>query len=80
MEKIGKPFVRLIIRNTNVLTNYLIPYLNNLNFISKKSRDFQDFKIISTSLYNGRYRKDEIKSLLVKLSYRIILDYLLTRM
>lgn len=65
----SKPFVRLIIRNTNVLTNYFIPYLNNLNFISKKSRDFQDFKIICTSLYNGTYRKDEIKSLLVKLSY-----------
>lgn len=65
----SKPFVRLIIRNTNVLTNYFIPYLNNLNFITKKSKDFHDFKIICTSLYNGTYRKDEIKSLLVKLSY-----------
>jgi LAGLIDADG endonuclease len=65
----SKPFVRLVVRNTNILTNYLIPYLDNIKFISKKSKDFEDFKIICTSLYNGTYRNDEIKSLLVKLSY-----------
>lgn len=65
----SKPFVRLTIRNTNILNNYLIPYLNNFKFISKKGKDLEDFKIISNSLYNGTHIIDEIKDLIIKLSY-----------
>lgn len=42
-----------------------------MTFVTKKSKDFNDFKIISTAIYNGAYRNEEIKSLILKLSYTI---------
>lgn len=38
-------------------------------FITKKGKDFYDFKIICTAVYNGTYRTEEIKLLILKLSY-----------
>ena len=37
-EEINKPrsLIRVRITNTNILTNYFIPFLNNLKFITKK--------------------------------------------
>lgn len=65
----NKPIAVLRIKNTNVLTNYLIPYLENMTFITKKGMDFNDFKLISTAMYNGAYRIEEIKILILNLSY-----------
>lgn len=65
----SKPMVRLLVRNVNVLRNYLIPFLDNMTFISKKGKDFRDFKVICNALYNGIHRNEEIKSLIIKLSY-----------
>ena len=66
----ARSLVRVRITNTNILTNYFIPFLNNLKFITKKkSKDFYDFKIICNTIYNGLYRNEEIKSLILKLSY-----------
>ncbi|RYE15551.1 MAG: hypothetical protein EOP34_02825 [Rickettsiales bacterium] len=67
--KNSKPLAVLTIRNTNILINYLIPYLENMQFITKKGKDFYDFKIICTAVYNGTYRLEEIKPLILKLSY-----------
>lgn len=64
-----KPFVKLVVRNVNVLRNYLIPFLDNMTFRSKKGKDFKDFKVICNTLYYGANRNEEIKSLIVKLSY-----------
>ena len=65
----SKPLVRLTIRNTSLLINYFIPFLNNMKFQTKKGKDFEDFKIICTALYNGTHRSDDIKSLILDLSY-----------
>jgi hypothetical protein len=65
----AKPLRRLIISNTNVLMNYLIPFLENKRFVTKKGKDFQDFKIICKAIYDGAYRNEEIKLLILKLSY-----------
>ena len=65
----AKCLIRLTISNINILTNYFIPYLENKRFITKKGKDFQDFKIICRAIYNGAYRTEEIKSLILKLSY-----------
>lgn len=65
----SKPMVKLVIRNTNVLINYFIPFLENMEFFSKKGKDFKDFKIISVAIHNGAFRNDIIKSLIIKLSY-----------
>ena len=65
----SKPLAVVTIRNTNILINYLIPYLENMQFITKKGKDFYYFKIICTAVYNGTYRIEEIKPLILKLSY-----------
>ena len=64
-----RSLVRVRITNTNILTNYFIPFLNNMKFITKKREDFNDFKIICNAIYNGVHRNEEIKSLILKLSY-----------
>src|SRR4051812_36785827 len=48
-----KPAKKLVIRNTNILVNYFIPFFDNTTFITKKGKDFQDLKIISTAIYKG---------------------------
>ena len=65
----SKPLAVLMIKNTNILVHYLIPYLDNMPFITKKGKDFYDFKILSIAIYNGTHRLDEIKALLLELSY-----------
>lgn len=64
----SKPIVSLTIKNIHVLTNYFIPFFSECNFISKKGLDFEDFKILSKSIYIGAYREKRIKDLIIKLS------------
>lgn len=49
----SKPTVNLDIRDLRILHNYLIPYLQKLNFLSKKGLDFADFKIICKKYIMG---------------------------
>ena len=64
----GKSSVLLIIKNINVLNNYLIPLFSDMRFLTKKSKDFCDFKIICKAVYEGLYRKEKIRPLILKLS------------
>ena len=64
----SKSSVLLLIKNIRILYNYLIPFLNEVEFLSKKSKDFKDFKIICRTIYFGADLNNEIKSLLLKLS------------
>ncbi|RYE15661.1 MAG: hypothetical protein EOP34_02310 [Rickettsiales bacterium] len=68
---IGKslPLAVLMIKNIHVLNNYLIPFLSEEEFMTKKGIDFLDFKLICNIVYNGGQRKEEIASLVLKLSY-----------
>lgn len=65
----SKPTVTFDIRDIRILHNYFIPYLNKLDFLSKKSLDFSDFKIICKAVYNGVHKNSDLKDLLVKLSH-----------
>lgn len=65
----SKSSVALTIKNVRVLNNYLVPFLDDMSFLTKKGKDFQDFKILCKVVYNGGYRKDEIKRIMLKLSY-----------
>lgn len=65
----SKPLVKVKITNTNVIVNYFIPFLNTMSFVTKKGKDFNDFKIISTAVYNGCHRNEEIKNNILTLSY-----------
>lgn len=58
----------LVIKDIHVLNNYLIPYLDELVFHSKKGLDFQDFKLICEAIYKGAHRNKIIKDLILKLS------------
>jgi len=40
-----------------------------MEFITKKGKDFIDFKIICEAVYNGSHKNNNIKSLILKLSY-----------
>lgn len=65
----SKPLVKVKITNTNVILNYFIPFLNAMSFVTKKGKDFNDFKIISTAVYNGCHRNEEIKNSILTLSH-----------
>ena len=67
--RLGKPSVIFAIKNIFILNNYLIPYFESIEFLTKKDKDFEDFKIICKAVYNGSHKIDEIKSLILKLSY-----------
>lgn len=64
----SKSSVSLTITNINVLNNYLIPFLSDMEFLTKKGKDFNDFKIICRAIYVGAHRKEDIKSLILNLS------------
>lgn len=65
----SKSSVALTIKNVKVLNNYLIPYLDNMTFLTKKGKDFQDFLLICNIVYKGASIKDDIKKIMLKLSY-----------
>nr|YP_009574415.1 hypothetical protein [Arthrobotrys musiformis]QBM31683.1 hypothetical protein [Arthrobotrys musiformis] len=64
----SKSSVLLIIKDIRILHNYLISFLDKLTFLSKKAQDFNDFKLICNTVYNGAHKKDPVKSLILKLS------------
>ena len=59
------------IRNILLLRNYLLPFLSDFTFLSKKGLDFADFKIICETLYKGAHKNSLIRELLIKLSLRM---------
>lgn len=72
----SKPLVTFMIKNVHILNNYFIPFFSSeegayssQEFITKKGKDFSDFKIICKAIYIGAHRREEIKSLILKLSY-----------
>jgi hypothetical protein len=64
----SKSTVSITIQNINVLNNYLIPFFGNEEFLTKKGKDFYDFKIICKVIYEGGHRIEKIKALILKLS------------
>jgi LAGLIDADG endonuclease len=64
----SKSSVLFIIKDIRILQNYLIPFFDKINFLSKKAQDFKDFKIMSRVVYYGAHKKEPIKSLVLKLS------------
>lgn len=64
----SKSSVLLIIQNIHILNNYFITYLEDVQFITKKGKDFKDFKLICKAVYIGAHKINEIKTLILKLS------------
>ena len=51
------------------LFNIFIPFLDSLDFKSKKALDFSDFQLMTTLIYQGKHLIPEIKSFILQLSY-----------
>ena len=51
-----------------MLNNYLIPFFENEEFLTKKGKDFYDFKFICKVIYEGGHRIEKIRTLILKLS------------
>lgn len=64
----SKSTATLTIKNINVLNNFFIPLFSDVEFFTRKAKDFHDFKIICKLVYDGAHRKEEVRSLLLKLS------------
>jgi hypothetical protein len=64
----SKASVLILIKNIHILNNYFVPYLSDMQFITKKGKDFEDFKLICRLLYTGAHKDNDIKSLILKLS------------
>lgn len=54
--RLGKPTVIFSIKNVFVLNNYLMPFLDSMEFISKKGNDFKDLKVIYEAVYKGSHK------------------------
>jgi hypothetical protein len=68
-RKDNKSSVAITVKNVKFLNNCFIPFLDDMIFLTKKGQDFQDFKTICRVVYNGAYRNEEIKKIILKLSY-----------
>ena len=64
-----KSKLKLSITQLDYLINIFIPFLETMEFKSKKILDFEDLKFISTLIYQGKYLRPEIKDLILKISY-----------
>jgi hypothetical protein len=65
----SKSQIKLVITQIDYLNNIFIPFLESLNFLSKKSLDFHDFKLLTTIIYQGKFLLPEIKKFIIRVSY-----------
>ncbi len=68
-RKNSKSSVSLIIKNVRVLNNCFVPFLDDMPFLTKKGKDFKDFKIICKVVHKGAHKNGEIEKIILKLSY-----------
>lgn len=70
-SRLGKPTVIFLIKNIFILNNYFLPFMENMVFISKKGKDFLNFKIICNAVYKGSHKIEEIRALILGLTYNM---------
>ena len=67
-RKLANGIVKLKISQIDYLFNIFIPFLNTLDFQSKKKLDFNDFKYITTLIYQGKHLIPEIREFIIQIS------------
>lgn len=60
----GKPMTFITINQTDFLINVLIPFFENLIWLSKKEKDYQDWKLILNIIKQGKHFTAEGKELI----------------
>ena len=63
-RKNSKSSVLFIIKDIRILYNYLIPFFDKVDFLSKKVQDFKDFKIICQAVYYGAHKEEPMYNLI----------------
>jgi hypothetical protein len=63
-----KPMSTMIISQSSYIINVLIPFLDTLNWLSKKEQDYKDWKLIINIISQGKHFTDEGKELISLIS------------
>jgi hypothetical protein len=66
VQKNCKPVTILEIYQIDFICNILIPYLDNIEFRTKKSKDYLDFKTLAFLIFEGKYLTEKGKNLIIK--------------
>ena len=59
-----KPMAYITVNQTDFLTNVLIPFFDNLIWLSKKEKDYKDWRLILNIIKQGKHFTDEGKKLI----------------
>ena len=59
-----RPMAYITVNQTDFLTNFLIPFFDNLIWLSKKKKDYQDWRLILFILKQGKHFTDEGKKVI----------------
>jgi len=67
----SKPMAKIQIYKTDYINNVLIPFFDNLNWLSKKKFDYIDWKLILTLKNQGKHFTKEGKEVIMLISKRM---------
>jgi len=70
----SKPMVKIQISNTNFIKNIIIPFLDNLIWLSKKELDYLDWRIILNLKMEGKHFLPQGKEIITAISQRMNLN------
>lgn len=76
----SKTLSKVKIRKTDFITNVLLPFFDNLIWLSKKEKDYQDWRLILNIKNQGKHFTDEGKELIFLISKRMNLNRLSTNL
>lgn len=67
----SKPMAKIQVRKIDYITNILVPFFDNLSWLSKKKQDYLDWKLILAIKNQGKHFTDEGKELIFLISKRM---------
>lgn len=67
----SKPMAKIQVRKTDYITNILVPFFDNLSWLSKKKLDYLDWKLVLAIKNQGKHFTDEGKELISLISKRM---------
>ena len=74
----SKPMAKIKVNKTDYITNILVPFFDNLNWLSKKELDYIDWKLILSIKNQGKHFTKEGQELITLISKRMNLNRLST--
>lgn len=75
-----KPMSSITVNQTDFLTNVIVPFFDNLIWLSKKEKDYKDWKLILNIINQGKHFTDEGKELISLIKNRMNTNRLSTNL